>query len=154
MYDLDLLIDLIKAAKGYRSLNQFAKECAVDAGNISRLLNKKSSQPPRPGTLKKIADHAHNNVTYDKLMMAAGYINIDDAEENSDFSPLSPKDENEIEKKIEALKKDLSTNADGLMLSGNPVSPEAIESIIEALSYGIRQAKIVNKKYTPIKYKK
>lgn len=39
------------------------------------------------------------------------------------------------------------------MLSGNPMSPEAIESLMEALSSGIRQAKIANKKYTPNKYK-
>ena len=66
---------------------------------------------------------------------------------------LSEKDEKDIAKRIEALKEDL-LNGDGLMLSGNPISPEAIESLIEALSSGIRQAKIANKKYTPNKYKK
>lgn len=40
------------------------------------------------------------------------------------------------------------------MLSSNPISPEAIESLIEALSSGVRQAKIANKKYAPNKYKK
>ena len=45
-------------------------------------------------------------------------------------------------------------NSEGLMLSGNPISPEAVESLIEALSSGIRQAKITNKKFTPKKYRK
>jgi hypothetical protein len=35
-----------------------------------------------------------------------------------------------------------------------PLSPEEIESIIEAFSYGIRQVTINNKKYTPKKYRK
>ena len=45
-------------------------------------------------------------------------------------------------------------NSEGLMLSGNPISPEAVESLIKALSSGIRQAKITNKKFTPKKYRK
>lgn len=63
------------------------------------------------------------------------------------------KDEKDIAKRIEDLDENLM-NGDGLMLFGNPISPEAIESLVEALSSGIRQAKITNKKYTPKKYKK
>ena len=73
--------------------------------------------------------------------------------QNTANTVLSEKDEKDIAKRIEDLKEDL-LNGDGLMLSGNPISPEAIESLIEALSSGIRQAKIANKKYTPKKSQK
>jgi len=89
-------------------------------------------------------------------MDAAGYINSGETSieiPSPTSTVLSQKDEKDIAKRINALKEDLS-NGDGLMLSGNPMSPETIESLVEALSSGIRQAKIANKKYTPKKYKK
>lgn len=154
MYNSDLLIELIKKSQGDRTLNQFAKHCEIDPGNLSRILNKKNSQAPKPETLRKIANHAYNDVSYEELMSAAGHIVLLKTAEPGTESVLTAKDEKDIEKRIQLLKEDLYNNPDGLMLSGTPVSPEAIESIIEALSYGIRQAKIINKKYIPKKYRK
>lgn len=154
MFDPELLINLIKKAQGERTLNQFAKHCDIDSGNLSRIVNNKNKQAPKPETLRKIADHAYNNVSYEELMNAAGHIAINDNTPQDTTPVLSTKDENDIEKKIKALKEDLLNTSHGLMLSGNPVSPEAIESLIETLAYGLRQAKIINKKYTPKKYRK
>lgn len=153
MFNSDLLIELIKQAQGDRSLNQFAKNCGIDPGNLSRIVNNKNAQAPKPETLRKIASHAHNSVTYEDLMKAAGHIVLNTSSEDNSKNVLSTKDEMEIEKKIQSLREDLLNNTGGLMLSGDPVSPEAIESIVEALAFGIRQAKIINKKYTPNKYK-
>lgn len=154
MFNPDLLIDLVKKAQGEHSLNQFAKLCGIDSGNLSRIINNKNTRPPKPDTLKKIADQAQNGITYEALMQAAGHIIFSGTAEDKNTSVLTAKDERDIEKRIQLISEDLKNNPDGLMLSGTPVSPEAIESIIEALSYGIRQAKIVNKKYTPKKYRK
>ncbi|WP_297422689.1 helix-turn-helix transcriptional regulator [Clostridium sp.] len=156
MFDAELLSNLIKQAQGDISLNNFARQCKISSSTLSRIINAKNSCPPAPSTLQKIAYVAHNNVTYADLMAAAGYIN--DGETPIEMpattdTVLTQKDEKDIAKRIEALKEDL-LNGDGLMLSGNPISPEAIESLVEALSSGIRQAKIANKKYTPNKYKK
>lgn len=153
MFNPELLIELIKKAQGDRTLNQFAQHCSIDPGNLSRIINNKNKQAPKPDTLKKIAAHAYNDVSYEELMGAAGHIATADIVESKE-SILSKKDEKDIEKRIESLTEELMKNQDGYMLSGNPVSPDAIESIIEALSFGIRQAKIINKKYTPKKYKK
>lgn len=155
MFNAELLGSLIKNAQGELSLNNFAGQCGVSPSTLSRIINNKNSCPPAPSTLQKIALAAHNNVTYDELMDAAGYISTNEVNntQNVSNSVLSKKDEKDIAKRIEALKNDL-LNGDGLMLSGNPISPEAVESLIEALSSGIRQAKIANKKYTPKKYRK
>lgn len=156
MFNAELLGSLIKNAQGELSLNNFAGQCGVSPSTLSRIINNKNSCPPAPSTLQKIASVAHNNVTYDELMDAAGYISTNEVNNNAENVPnsvLSEKDEKDIAKRIEALKNDL-LNGDGLMLSGNPISPEAVESLIEALSSGIRQAKIANKKYTPKKYRK
>lgn len=156
MFDSELLSSLIKQAQGYISLNNFARQCQISSSTLSRIINNKNSCPPAPSTLQKIAAAAHNGVTYDDLMAAAGYINAGETPveiPETTNTVLTQKDEKDIAKKIDALKEDL-LNGDGLMLSGNPISPEAIESLIDALSFGIRQAKIMNKKYTPNKYKK
>ena len=154
MFNPELLIELVKQAKGNRTLNQFAKQCGVDAGTLSRIIANKNKQAPKPDTLKKIADQAYNNVTFNELMVAAGHIPEDENIKNDNNPVLSKKDEKDIEKRIEALRHDLINNPDGLMLSGQPISPEAIESLVDILALGIRQAKINNKKYTPKKYRK
>jgi transcriptional regulator with XRE-family HTH domain len=151
MFNPDLLIQLIKIAQGNRSLNQFALLCGIDSGNLSRILNNKNSMPPKPATLRKISDNAVGSVTYEQLMNAAGHMVLNEAEGQKIMPDLSSKVEYNIEKKIEALKEELLKNRDELLLSGEPVSPVAIESIIESLSFAVRQAKIINKSYSPKK---
>lgn len=70
----DNLINLINKAKGNRSLNRFADDCGIDAGHLSRVLRGKMVNSPSPDTLRKIADNAHNLVTYESLMTAAGHL--------------------------------------------------------------------------------
>ncbi|WDU82313.1 hypothetical protein [Caloramator sp. Dgby_cultured_2] len=84
-------------------------------------------------------------------MQAAGYI--EKAETNPSAPQLTPKEEKDIAKRLEKMKEDL-LKQQGLMFNGEPASPEAIESILAALEFGMRQAKIINKKYTPKKYRK
>jgi transcriptional regulator with XRE-family HTH domain len=64
---------LLALAKGDRSINNFALKSGVTAAHISRLLRGMVGNPPIPQTLKKIADNAHNNVSYEELMRAAGH---------------------------------------------------------------------------------
>lgn len=67
---------------------------------------------------------------------------------------LNKRDEKDIEKRLNQIKTELMENQNGLMLSGEPVSPDAIQSIVDALEFGMRQAKLINKKYIPKKYRK
>lgn len=72
---------------------------------------------------------------------------------SSNLSPLSEKDEKDIAKRMEKIKNDL-TSEDGLSFNGEPMSPEAIESLLEAMEYAVRQTQRINKKYVPHKYRK
>lgn len=143
------LTKLLKLAQGTRTLNAFARQSDVSAGNLSRVMN---GQQPTPELLKKLANKAHNGVTYESLMEAAGYISSIN-EKHIYSAPLTNEDEKDIEKEIEKLKKSLDSQ-DGFMLSGDMLSEEAKQAIIESLASGIRYAKIINKKYTPKKYRK
>lgn len=63
---------LIKKAQGNRTQNAFALKCGIDSSTLTRILNGQNT--PKPIILKKIAENACNNVTYNDLMIAAGHI--------------------------------------------------------------------------------
>ncbi len=73
MFDKEKFAELLDRAKGKRSGNVFAKECGIAAAHISRLLRGLVETAPTPPTIRKFADHAHNDVTYEELMNAAGH---------------------------------------------------------------------------------
>lgn len=69
-------------------------------------------------------------------------------------SELTARDERDIAKILEQTKEQLLSQ-EGLMFDGDPASPEAINSILDAMQIGMEMAKKKNKeKYTPKKYKK
>ena len=69
-------------------------------------------------------------------------------------SELTARDEKDIAKILEQTKEQLLSQ-EGLMFDGDPASPEAITSILDAMQIGMEMAKKKNKeKYTPKKYKK
>lgn len=110
------------------------RACDLSNGSIRRWEENK----PAVDKLEKVADYF--NVSVDYLLGKTEQRNV-----------LSAKDEKDIEKEIKKLKEKLKLS-EGLMFDGEPASEEAIESVLEAISFGIRQAKIINKKYTPKKY--
>jgi|SRR5690606_12089190 hypothetical protein len=65
---------LLERAKGDRSINNFANETGVSAAHISRFLRQMIASPPTPETISKFAAKAHNEVTYQDLMVAAGHL--------------------------------------------------------------------------------
>lgn len=90
-----------------------------------------------PETLKLISKAY--DISYEYLMILAGYL-------HKNRKGLTDKEDLEI--KIYEFIKDLMENYEGLKLSGEPVSKEAVDMIIDSLSYGLRTAKVINKKIT------
>lgn len=69
---------------------------------------------------------------------------------------LTDKDELDIAKRMEKMKKDLiegNQNGEGLNFRGEPMSEEAMESLLEALEHAERIATLANKKFAPNKYR-
>jgi len=92
------------------------------------------------------------NVSVDYLLGKTDVRN-QEVVSNPNMPRFTPKEERDIAKRLEKMREDL-LQQQGLMFYGEPVSEEAVESILAALEFGIRQAKIINKKYTPKKYRK
>lgn len=78
MYNQDILINIITELKSnYPSLNEFAKKADVNAGYISKILNKRTTNPPTPSILEKLSNTSilHKDEYYSKMMSACGYLN-------------------------------------------------------------------------------
>lgn len=66
------LCDLIRQAQGDRGQNQFAVQCGISSAAFTRIST--GSYTPSAKVLSKIASKAHNGITYEMLMEAAGFI--------------------------------------------------------------------------------
>ena len=72
---------------------------------------------------------------------------------NNSSAQLTAKDEKDIAKRLEQIRNDIE-HSDGLSFSGEPMSEEAKDSLMEAMEFIVRQTKKINKKYIPKKYRK
>ncbi|MBP2644444.1 MAG: hypothetical protein H6Q67_2331 [Firmicutes bacterium] len=73
-FDKAKFAELLKKAQGERSINQYWLESEVSATYISKLLRRLVQTPPGPQIIQKLAAKAHNGVTYQDFMIAAGHI--------------------------------------------------------------------------------
>lgn len=74
-FNKKLFSELLLKIKGTRTLTKFAEETGTSIAHLSRMVNEKLDSAPSPETLKKLLSKSQGNVTYEELMMAAGYIN-------------------------------------------------------------------------------
>lgn len=103
---------------------------------------------PSVERVQKVADYF--NVTTDYLLGRSNQKNFHDIKDSEGFTE---KDRKDIGKRMEEIRNDL-TNSDGLMFSGEPLSEEALDSLMDAMEYIVKHTKKVNKKYIPKKYRK
>lgn len=78
MFDQSTFSDLLKKAIGSRKQKEFASEIGISPAHLSRILNHRFDTPPSIDTLKKIAASAENNISYQELLEACGYISEDE----------------------------------------------------------------------------
>jgi len=108
---------------------------------------------PDTNTLVTLADLY--GVSYEWLLTGTGEM----TKKEKPISSLTEKDERDIGKRMAKIRNDLIegiSDHDNTSLSfmGEPMSEEAIESLLEALEHAERLATLANKKYIPKKYRK
>lgn len=151
MKTLGQLIKEYREEHDNMSLRDFADKCGVSHAYIDKLekgIDPRSGKPvvPTLDTVEKVSKALEK--TKESVLKEIGF-----AFTNEDIQ-LTPKDEKNIEKDIEALKNKLLTG-EGLMLNGEPATSEAIQSILDTMKIGMELAKQKNKeKYTPKKFRK
>lgn len=153
------------------SLRDFSKLCDISHSYIDRLekgtdIRSGAKVEPTMDTITKIAKAM--NITIEELLKETGYIEAQKKITNIDYSKnnhsidsdiikeqnLTYKNEKDIAKDLEKVKKTIMENQDGLMFDGEPASDEALQSVLDALEFGMKQAKLINKKYIPKKHRK
>src|SRR5690625_3533181 len=110
---MDSLGELIKSLRGKESLRDAGKRIGIShtyLDTVEKGRDKRSGNPvnPTPETLRLIS-RAYN-YPYEELMRVAGYIeNSPDKRESSTpyAAPLTEKDEQDIAKRMEKIRKDL-----------------------------------------------
>lgn len=125
---------------------ELAKRVGISRAALSHY--EKDRREPDSETIKMFASFF--DVTIDSLY---GLPSTEMKQTIGRVSKLTEKDEKDIAKRMEQIREDL-TSEDGLLFSGEPMSDEAIESLMEAMEYAVRQTQRINKKYIPKKHRK
>ncbi|MFJ6210554.1 helix-turn-helix domain-containing protein [Lysinibacillus sp. NPDC092081] len=160
--------DLLIKLRGNHSLREIGELTGLSHTYISDVekgyrRGSKKQLKPSPDTLKRLA--SAYNYPYEELMKIAGYLETETTtdyiseDKSTNGSQLTEKDERDIGKRMAKIKKDLiegssDDNQAALSFMGEPMSEEAIESLLEALEHAERLATLANKKYIPKKYRK
>lgn len=86
-FDKYALSRLLRLAVGSRTQQEFSKQIGLSAAHLSRLVRGRLDSPPTVYTLKKIASHAENGVSYQALLDACGYSLPENGRENPPGHP-------------------------------------------------------------------
>lgn len=140
------VVDIIKKLCGEQKITIAELERRIQLSNGQ--IRKWANQTPGVDKVQKVADYF--NVSIDYLLGRTENKNKDLIK---DVEGFTEKDRKDIGKRMEEIRKDL-TNIDGLMFSGEPLSEEALDSLMDAMEYIVKHTQKLNKKYIPKKYKK
>ncbi|MDQ0186369.1 transcriptional regulator with XRE-family HTH domain [Cytobacillus kochii] len=69
-----------------------------------------------------------------------------------DKKNFTEKEEKDIAKQMEKIRQNLESQ-EGLSFYGEPLSEEAMESLMESMEHMVKQTKLINRKYIPKKYR-
>ncbi len=72
-FDKELFAEALVKAIGVRTQAKFAQEASVSPAYLSRYINKSVDNAPIPDTLRKIAAASMGVLSYEELLIAAGY---------------------------------------------------------------------------------
>ncbi|EUJ27365.1 helix-turn-helix domain-containing protein [Listeria cornellensis] len=127
------------------SLNMTQEEMAnkldISRSAYSHLENERNE--PDTETLNKLA--SFHDVSIDYLLGRSDSKSL-----NSEG--FTVKEDNDIKKRIDAMKQDLASSG-ALMFDGEPLSEDALDSLMDILEHAEKTVTKVNRKYTPKKYK-
>lgn len=147
MFGLSTLGDRLRLARERKGLKQTQVKERTNINNKTLSGYENNVSEPDSNTLATLAELYE--VSYRWLLTGKGEMKNDIPNNTS----LTDKNERDIAKRMQKLRQDL-TSGDGLSFHGEPMSEEAIESLLEAIEYAERQTTRVNKKYIPKKYRK
>lgn len=140
MFNKKAFKELLMKALGDRTMTDYAKESGVNRTYISKYMNENLDNAPTPDIIKRLANTAYNDVTYEELMKAAGHLDNSSIYNNIEYQ-LEPKENEDIETVVDELKIKL-LNTKNLKFDGKLATKDDIEAILDAVKVGIEMAKM------------
>lgn len=152
----------------YERIEQLCQEHGITPGKLCSEINIRRS------VLSDLKAGRKKGLSFDTLSRIANYFQIplDSLQEGHTFDlskviaavtyvsehekapALTKKDKRDIARDLERIVSDLENGGD-MMFDGDPMTPEARESIVAAMRLGLEAAKAKNKeRFTPHKYRK
>lgn len=145
---MSTLGERLRLARDKKGLKQTQVKERTNINNKTLSGYENNVSEPDTNTLATLADLYE--VSYKWLLTGKGNM------EETTVNQLTEKDESDIAKRMEKMRKDLlegNAGGEGLSFKGEPMSEEAMESLLESLEILERQTTLINKKYIPKKYR-
>ncbi len=145
---MSTLGERLRLARDKKGLKQTQVKDRTNINNKTLSGYENNVSEPDTNTLATLADLYE--VSYKWLLTGKGNM------EETTSNQLTKKDESDIAKRMEKIRKDLvegNADGEGLSFKGEPMSEEAMESLLESLEILERQTTLINKKYIPKKYR-
>jgi len=138
--------ELMQKALGERNMSEYALHSGVSLTYISELIKQERDNPPLPKTIRKLAEKAHNGITYEMLMEAAGHLPKESGFiiNNSDGDVEVKVKSKQNSKDIKDLQKFLDQQE--IMFDGVPLTEDDKAKVRKALEIVFWDAKAQNKK--------
>lgn len=137
--------EAIKQLRAKKGITQAELAEALGVGKSTISMYEVGAREPDFETLESIADYFNVSLMYLVRPLS---------EDSKKAPTLTKKDERDIARDLEAIMADLEAGGD-MMFDGDPMTPEARESIMSAMRLGLEAAKAKNKaRFTPDKYRK
>lgn len=67
------------------NISDYAEKCGISRSYLSQYIGKHRDNPPKPEILEKIADASEGKLTYEELMVTAGYLDKEYYEEKKNM---------------------------------------------------------------------
>lgn len=144
---------LIKMSELY---NRIEELCSRNGINITEMCKRSGASR---ASLTDLKMGRKQSLSAETLTKIAQYFSVSvdfllGSEQKEKAPTLTEKDERDIARKLDAIMEEMTQGGD-LMFDGDPMSEEAIESIMAAMKLGLEAAKLKNKaRFTPKKYRK
>lgn len=142
---MDTISNRIKEALELRGMKQIdlVEKTKIGKSSISTYIS--GEYEPKQKNIYKIAK---------ALNVSESWLMGNDVDMEKDSSTLSPRDERDIEKKLQHTLDELTNSQEALMFMGNPLDDDTKELLRLSLENSLNIAKVNAKKFTPNKYKK
>ncbi|EAF5461954.1 XRE family transcriptional regulator [Listeria monocytogenes] len=129
-------------------IKELRKESKKTQADMAKILGVAKTTYASYEQSKRMPDAEIQNKIANYFDVSLDYLHGRSRHKNINAEGFTLKEEIDMKKRMDALREDLK-NGDGLLYDGEPITTEAMESILDAMEFAEKQATRINRKYAP-----